>query len=386
MDTVRKTFKYKLYPTAEQEATLTQTIGLCNWLYNTALEQRRYVWRTRRKSVSYYDQKAELPGLKGAFPEFGCVHSQVLQDVIKRVDTAYQRFFDGLRAKRKVGYPRFKAATQYHSCTYPQYDNGVTILDNGLLRLSKIGDVAVEWSRPIEGTIKTVTLVRDAGAWYVCFSCDQVPCQPHPPTGKTVGIDLGLNVFLMTDQGESVENPRYYHKAQRRLKKCQQEVARRPKQPNGTNGENRKKSLVKLQRAHQDIANQRADMHHKTARWLVDHFDIICVEILRVAAMVKHRHLAKSISDAAWAAFLTILAFKAESAGVLVVRVPAAYTTQTCSNILPNGQMCGTRVKKSLSVRTHICPSCGYVADRDHNAAGTIKHAGLRTVGRTETG
>jgi putative transposase len=386
METVCKTFKYRVYPTAEQEALLAQTLGLCNWLYNTTLEQRRDVWRTRQKRVSYYDQKAELPDLKAALPEFATVHSQVLQDVMKRVDTAYQRFFDGLQAKRKVGYPRFKAATQYHSFTYPQYDNGVTILENGLLRLSKIGDVAVEWSRAIQGTIKTVTLVQDAGAWYVCFSCDEVPCQPHMPTGKAVGIDLGLRVFLMTDQGDAIENPRYYRKAQKRLKKCQQEVARRPKRPDRKNGENRKQSILKLQRAHQDIARQRRDMHHKTARWLVDNYDIICVEKLRVAAMARNRHLSKSIYDAAWAAFLTILTFKAASAGVLVVRVPAAYTTQTCSNVLPNGQICGTRVKKSLSVRTHICPSCGYIADRDHNAAGTIKHEGLRTVGRTGTG
>jgi putative transposase len=377
METVCKTFKYRLYPTAEQDAILAQTLGLCNWLYNTALEQRRYVWRTRGKSVSYYDQKAELPDLKATITEFAAVHSQVLQDVIKRVDATYQRFFDGPKAKRKVGYPRFKAATQYHSFTYPQFDNGVTILETGLLRLSKIGDVAVEWSRPIEGTIKTVTLVRDAGAWYVCFSCEAVSCQPRTPTDKAVGIDLGLKVFLMTDQGESVENPRYYRKAQKRLKKCQQDVARRPKRADGTNGENRKKSILKLQRAHQEIARQRTDMHHKTARWLVDNYDTICVENLRVAAMARNRHLSKSIYDAAWAAFLTILTFKAASAGVWVVRVPAAYTTQTCSNILPSGQMCGTRVKKSLSVRTHICPSCGYIADRDHNAAATIKHKGL---------
>jgi putative transposase len=121
-------------------------------------------------------------------------------------------------------------------------------------------------------------------------------------------------------------------------------------------------------------------LHHKTARWLVNNFDVICVEQLRVAAMGRNRHMAKSIYDAGWAAFLTILAFKAASAGVSVIRVPAAYTTQTCSFILPNGQRCGTREKKSLAVRTHICPSCGYVADRDHNAARNIKQEGLRRL------
>lgn len=388
-ESIRKTFKYRLYPTPEQEAVLAQTLGLCNWLYNAALEQRRYVWRTRQKSLSYYDQKAELPDLKTTFPEFARVHSQVVQDVIKRVDTAFQRFFDGLSNHRRVGYPRFKAATQYHSFMYPQYGNGVTVLDNGKLRLSKIGEVVVAWSRPIEGEIKTVTLARTAGVWFVCFSCAGVSVQPHSPTGQTVGIDLGLNVFLMTDQGVTVDNPRYYRKAQKRLKKCQQEMARRPKlldrsasaMPGAkVTGQNRRKSLVKLQRVFQDVARQRTDMHHKTARWLVTNFDVICVEQLRVAAMTRNSHLAKSIYDAAWAAFLTILASKAASAGVSVVCIPAAYTTQTCSNLLPNGQRCGSRVKKSLSVRTHICPSCGYIADRDYNAARNIKQEGLRRL------
>jgi putative transposase len=383
----RKTFKYRLYPTPDQAAMLAQTVGLCNWLYNTALEQRRYTWRARQKSLTYYDQKAELPDLKTALPEFATIHSQVAQDVIKRVETAFKRFFKGIAAHRKVGYPRFKAATQYNSFTYPQYGNGVSVLDNGLLRLAKIGDIAVAWSRPMVGEIKTVTLVRNADIWYVCCSCANVPVEPHSAIGQTVGIDLGLKVFLVTDQGEAVENPRYYRKAQMRLKKCQQEVARRPKQPDRSagatpgakvTGKNRRKSLVKLQRASLDITRQRTDMHHKTARWLVNQCDVICVEQLRVAAMARNHYLAKSIYDAAWAAFLPILTFKAASAGVTVVRIPAAYTTQTCSNLLLSGQRCGTRVKKSLSVRTHVCPSCGYIADRDHNAARNIKQEGLR--------
>jgi putative transposase len=206
-------------------------VELCNWLYDTALEQRRSVWRSHHRGLTFYDQKAELPDLKIAFPEFASVHSQVTQDVIKRVDSAFRRFFNGLAAHRKIGYPRFKSATQYHSFTYPQYGNGVTILSNGLLRLSKIGEVAVAWSRPVAGEVKTVTLVRTADVWYACFSCAHVPVQPHSPTGQTVGIDLGLIFFLMTDQGATVENLRYYRQAQQRLKKRQQAVARRPKLP-----------------------------------------------------------------------------------------------------------------------------------------------------------
>ena len=388
MRTERKTFKYKLCPTPEQDVLLAAVLQQCRILYNLALEERRTAWKFYRKSVTYYQQKAELPELKAAFPEFTVIPSQTAQDVIQRVDTAFQRFFGGLKQARRVGYPRFKPATRYHSFVYPQVgpERPARLDPDGTLYLSKIGSVAVIWSRPVQGIPKTITLTKEGDGWYACISCEEVPCSDAVKTGKITGIDVGLKTFLVTAQGETVANPRYYRHSQQRLKKRQQEVARRPKQADGSNGKNRQKSIEKLQRAHQDIARQRLDMHHKTARWLVDTYDVICYEILTITNMLRNHRLSKSISDAGWGQFLSILVFKAASAGKQAIGVPAAYTTQACSNILPNGQVCGVRSKKTLSMRTHICPSCGYVADRDHNGAGSVLHAGLRTVGRMGTG
>lgn len=289
-----------------------------------------------------------------------------------------------------MGYPRFKPATRYHSFIYPQVgsERPARLAADGTLYLSKIGTIAVIWSRPVQGTPKTITLSKEGDGWYACISCDDVPCEEIAPAGKITGIDVGLKSFLVTAQGEFIENPRYYRKAEKRLKKRQQEVAHSPKQADGSNGKHRQKSIEKLQRAHQDIARQRLDRHCKTARWLVKAYDVIFYEILMSTNRLRNYHLGKRIRDAGWRQFLTILAFKAASAGKQAIGVPAAYTTQVCSTVLPTGQVGGVRSKKTLSMRTHIGPFWGDVAERDHNAAGSVMPEGLqrqsefRTAGR----
>jgi putative transposase len=167
-----------------------------------------------------------LTDIRAAFPEYGVVHSHVLQDVLARLDKTYQAFFQRVANGKKPGFPRFHGKDRYHSFTYKEYGNGAR-LENGALVLSTIGRLAVRWSRPIEGTIKMVTLSKEANGWYVSFSCAEVPIQPLPLTGKETGIDVGLKVFLITAEGAPVENPRYYRKAERALKKAQQQVSRR---------------------------------------------------------------------------------------------------------------------------------------------------------------
>ncbi|MGH2517608.1 MAG: RNA-guided endonuclease InsQ/TnpB family protein [Ktedonobacterales bacterium] len=264
---------------------------------------------------------------------------------------------------RAVGYPRFQGKDRYHSFTYPQYGNGA-VLDGGILSLSKIGRIPLRLHRPIEGTPKTVTISKEADGWYVSFSCAEVPTQPLPETGCETGIDVGLKVFLVTADGEMVENPRHYRTAEKQLAKAQKRVSRRKK------GSKRRKKAVKLcAKKHQHVRRQRSDFHHQTALALVRAYDVIYLEDVRVANLVRNHHLAKSISDAGWAQFRTILEAKAVWAGRQVVAVPPAYTSQDCSG-------CGERVPKSLSVRTHVCPSCGLVMDRDENAARNIQWAG----------
>jgi putative transposase len=368
--TVRKTFKYKLVPTPEQERALEIVLWRCRDLYNTALEERKTAWERGRVSVSYYQQKAELPELKADFPDYSEVHSQVVQDVLLRLERTFQAFFRRLKNGEQPGYPRFRGRNRYNSFTYPQYGNGV-VLDAGILSLSKIGRIPIRVHRSMSGTPKTVIISREPDGWYACFSCAEVPIEPLPLTGKETGIDVGLKVFLVTADGEIVENPRHYRKAEKHLQKAQRRVSRRK-----PGSKRRRKAVALLKRKHQKVRRQRTDFHHKTALALLSTYDTIYLEDLRVANMVRNHHLAKSLSDVGWSAFRTILEDKAAYAGRRVVAVPPAFTSQDCSG-------CGMRVPKSLSVRTHICPNCGLILDRDENAARNIQWAGqaLRGVG-----
>jgi putative transposase len=294
----------------------------------------------------------------------------VLQDVLLRVERAYQAFYRRVQVGETPGYPRFQGSARYNSFTSPQVgEHGGARLDNGFLVLSKFGRIGVRWSRPREGTPKTVTLSQEADGWYVCFSCAEVPTQPRPLMGRETGIDVGLKVFLVTAEGEAVDNPRHYRRGEKKLKKAQRRVSRRQK------GSNRRKKAVQLlAKAQQQVKRQRADHHHQTALTLLRDYDTLYLEDVRVANLLRNHHLAKSISDAGWAQFRTVLAGKAAYAGKRVVAIPPQYTTQDCSG-------CGARVPKSLSVRTHTCPSCGVVLDRDVNAAQNILRAGQARQG-----
>ena len=363
-DTVRKTFKYQLTPTPAQAQALEMVLSRCRTLYNVALEQRKTWWqRGQGVGATYYQQKAELPDLKAACPEYAEVNAQVLQDVILRVERAYQAFFRRLKAGEQPGYPRFQGRNRYNSFSYPQYGGGA-VLDGGVLSLSKIGRIRIRLHRPLEGTPKAVTISREADGWYTSISCAEVPTEPLPLTGQETGIDVGLKVFIITANGEVVENPRHYRKAEKQVAKAQRRVSRRKK-----GSTRRKKAVALLRRKHQTIQRQRRDFHHKAALALLRRYDVISLEDLQVRNMARNYHLAKSISDASWGQFRTILTFKAACAGKWVIAVPPAFTSQDCSG-------CGERVPKSLSVRTHVCPSCGLVMDRDENAARNIQWAG----------
>ena len=360
---VRKTFKYKLKPTPEQERELEHVLMYCRRLYNTALEQRITAWQRCHVSVSRYEQEAELKAIRAVFPEYSAIHSHVLQDVLARLEKTYQAFFRRMKAGEKAGFPRFQGRTRYHSFTYKEFGNGAS-LDHGFLVLSKIGRIGIRWSRSLEGTPKTVTISRAADGWYVCFSCAEVSVQPLPPTGQETGIDLGIEAFAPLSDGTRIFSPGCYCKAERALKTAQRRVSRRKR------GSNRRKKAVKLlAKAHLKVKRQRTDFHHKEALALVQTNDAIYHEDLQVRTMVKNHHLAKSISDAGWAAFLSILSYKAACAGRSVIAVNPAFTSQTCSG-------CGVLVQKGLSVRWHSCPDCGTSLHRDHNAAKNIERAG----------
>ena len=378
----RKAFKEKLMPTPVQERALEHVLHHCRILYNAALEQRIYVYKQRGIAVLGYDQGRELKLIRSDLAEYAIISAHVLYDVIVRLERTYQAFFKRIARGEKPGFPRFKGAGRYNSFTYKEYGNSVR-LKNGRLVLYKIGNIAVRWSRPVEGVIKTVTISKEPDGWYVCFSCVDAPSKPLPLTGKATGIDLGVKVFLVTADGLVIGNPRHEDRMNREVTKARRRVSRRKK------GSHRcKKAGQLLARKLQRLRRQRKDFHYKTALTLVREYDVIYHEAIQPAnlthrpAPIPDNHggylrngaaykatLNRLILDAAWSQFLTILAFKAAWAGKRVEAVPPAYTSQDCSG-------CGKRVPKTLRDRTHSCPECGLVLDRDENAARNIQRAG----------
>lgn len=311
-----------------------------------------------RISVSYHAQRAQLPEIKAAREDVANVHSQVAQDVLRRLEQTFQAFFRRATAGEKPGYPRFRGRDRFNSFCYPQ--SGFR-LDGDKLRLSKIGSCRVRLSRPVDGTIKTCTVKREADGWYVIFAVAENQSRFFPRTGDAVGVDVGLENFATLSTGEVIENPRLLKQSERRLKTAQRKVSRRKR-----GGRRRRKAVKLLQKQYRKTARQRADFQHKTALKLVREFDRIAVEDLNLRGLVKNHHLAKAISDAAWGVFFSILSSKAANAGRQVVKVAPQFTSQDCS-------ACGHRVRKTLAVREHRCIACGFVAHRDHNAALNIK-------------
>lgn len=355
---IRKAFKYRLYPTKTQKAKLSETLWLCSIIYNSCLAERRDCWELGGHSVNKYGQMSRLPELKTLDERFARVNAQVLQDVVKRLDKAFEAFFRRVKSGEKPGYPRFKPAHRYDSFTFPQAPSGCQ-LQNGKLVLSKIGAVKIKLHREVPGKVKTVTIMRQADGWYACFACD-IETVALPASDKVVGVDLGLESFAITSDGEFFPASKNLRKAERKLKRLQRQVSRRSE-----GSQRRKKAIRQLAKAHLHIANQRKDTAHKVARSLVNRYGFIAVEDLQVSNMVKNHHLAKSISDAGWNLFVNILMSKAAEAGREVVKVDPRYTSQACSG-------CGCIVPKKLSVRWHDCPECGTSLHRDVNAAINI--------------
>jgi len=362
-----KTYRYRIYPNNRQKQIIDQTIELCRYLYNCGLEHRILAYRQRRASVYAYQQINELPGIKEVFPDYKNIYSQVLQDVLRRLDKTFSSFFRRVKTGEKPGFPRYKGENRYHSFTYPQPQENM-IPANGKVYLPKIGKVKIKLHREIPGNIKTVTVTRRNGKYYACFTVE-VESVLLPKTGRTVGIDVGVSAFVATSDGLLVQSPQTYRKAEKSLKTLQREVSRRKK---GSN--RRRKSVQKLASVHEKIANQRKDIVHKTARYLVNNYDLIAHEDLQIKNMVKNHHLAKSIQDSGWGMFFDILAYKAEEAGKQVVKVNPHNTSQICSG-------CGHIVKKTLAVRIHKCPHCGLELDRDINAARNILATALSITG-----
>lgn len=360
---MKKAYTFRIYPNRNQETTLNRTLSTCRHLYNDALDQRKreselnnlkrdfgvFPWG-KPQWTTYEDQANNLPGSKTSFQKE--VFSQVLQNVLKRLDRSYQNFFRG------NGYPRFKGRNRYDTFTYPQ--KGFEIED-GKLNLSKIGSIRMFLHREIEGKIKTCTVKKDVDQWYVIFTTEIDREIKKIPVETKIGIDVGLKSLLTLSNGEQIEPPKFLRLSEDKLTTEQRKLSKKKLRSN-----NRNKQRIIVARVHRKIRNQRKDFAHKTGRMLVNQFDRIVFEKLSIRNMVQNHCLAKSISDAGWGQLISLTRSKAEEAGKSVIQVNPNGTSQTC--------VCGYPVPKDLSVRIHHCPHCSLVLNRDHVSAMIIKN------------
>jgi len=359
-----KTFKYRIRTSSAVEQKLEAVLAACCQLYNAALEERRSAYQVAGKSVGYVEQANQLPEIKQVCPELNQIHSQVLQNVLNRVDVAFDRFFRRVNNGQRSGYPRFKALPRYDSFTFPQ---GGWTLKGDKLRLSKIGSMRLRLSRPLEGRIKTLTIKRGGDKWYAVYTCE-VEAKPLAPTGLVKAVDVGLESFLIDQNSYRVENPKYFKELEEKLAGAQRQMSKKKK-----DSSHWKRAKARVVKIHQKIAAQRRDFLHKLSTQIIGQNDIIFFELLNIAGMLKNHYLAKSISDAAWGMFIRMLTYKAAEAGRLALNVNPHGTSQECSG-------CKEKVPKGLSERWHRCPYCGLELQRDHNAARNILARGMEIL------
>jgi putative transposase len=365
-----KAYKYKLKPSAKIVAIFESWLAILCELYNAALQERRDAYQINHLSINYLAQANQLPEIKTERPDLARVHSQVVQNVLKRVAFAFDNFFRRVKEGQKPGYPRFRSRPRYDSFTYPQ--SGFS-LKGKKLHLSKIGKVKLHLTRSIEGEIKTCTIKLEADGWYVIFAVEESKKEVAPAPKESVGVDVGIESFatLSDDEAAPIENPHYFRRAERKLRRAGRQVSRRIK-----GSKRRKKAVRLLAKKHLKVKRQRRDFHFKEARKLVAQYQSIKVEDLNIKGMVKNHHLAKSISDAGWGQFIMIIINKAEEAGRRVIKVNPSYTSQDCSR-------CGHRNRITLATRIYRCSQCDLVIHRDRNGAKRIEQKGRAVSSRS---
>ncbi len=358
-----RAFKYRIYPTSSQERKLLQTTDLCRLLYNCALEERISSYKTKKESVNYNKQAEDLPEIKEDFPEYKNIHSQVLQETLKRLEKSFDNFFRRLKTGEKPGFPRFLGKHRSNSFTYPQ--SGFKF-KKGKLFLSKIGYVKINLHRTIIGEIKTCTIIKSpTGKWFVCFSTC-VEKQPLPKTNKVVGIDLGIKKYITTSDNEEIAPQKFLNKHLQRLAKASRRYSK-----NKTL--NKRKTLARI---HEKVVNSREHWQHQVANALIKENDIICVEKLNILKLKNSssHSLNRNINDMSWGKLVHKLLYKAEYADKKVVLVNPVNTSRKCSN-------CGNiKSDLSLEVRIYRCEPCGMEKDRDFNAAINIKNLGVASL------
>ena len=379
---------FRLRPTARQHIALAACVESHRELYNAALQERRDAWAHGRTRIRYGDQSAQLSDIRAVRPDVAVWSFSSQQATLRRLNKAFAGFFRRVKAGQTPGYPRFKRKARFDSVEWPKDGDGARWLPaQRRVCLQGIGQVKVHLHRPVQGRVKTIQIKRVGRRWMLVLSCDDVPTNPLPATGRQAGIDVGIVSFATTSDGEHVDNPRWGRAAGDRLTAAQQRLQRAKRR-----SKNRERKRETVATRHRKIANQRKDFHHKQARTLVEGYDLLVVEDLQIANMLRRAKpvpdpdrpgaflsngaraksgLNRSISDAGWGQFVSILRAKAEDAGRTWIEVDPRHTSdrcESCSHAAPENRVTQAEFR---------CQACGHTAQADEHAARNLLRAGL---------
>jgi putative transposase len=388
---MRRAYVFRLRPTARQHVALAACVESHRELYNAALQERRDAWTHRKTRINYRHQSAQLTGIRAVRPDAAVWSFSSQQATLRRLNKAFAGFFGRVKTAKlgvKPGYPRFKGATRFDSVQWPKDGDGARWLpEQRRVYLQGIGQVKVEVHRQLQGRVKTIQIKRQARRWMLVLSCDDVPANLLPATGRQAGIDVGIVRYATLSDGNYVDNPRWQRTAAGRLAAAQQRLVRAKRR-----SRNRIRQRETVAARYRKIANQRRDFHHKQARRLVERYDVLVVEHLQIANMLRRAKavadptnpgqylpngaaaktgLSRSISDAGWGRFVSILRAKAEEAGRTWIEVDPRHTSDRC-------EACGhTEPENRVTQAEFRCRACGLVAQADEHAARNILRAGL---------
>ena len=358
---MNRTYRYRLYPTKDQQETLNEILWISCWLYNRALDYRRKRWNESRKSVNYYEQAGMWRDWRNEEPNdnsLRLLNMSAGQQVLRRLDSAYRQFMKGKRGK-----PRFQKISHFNSVNYKPGDGAQ--VKNNRLYVQNVGLIKVRWHREFpDGKLKNIIVLRKPSSWYVLLQIDLPEQMVEKSINSPVGVDIGISHALTLSDGTTFDSPKYLQASLRKMRVLQHSVSRKKK-----GSKNQHKAIQKVACLHEHIANQRQDFWHKTTRQLVNTYGVVVLEDLSLKFMLQNSNLSRAAHDVGLGMFRTILNYKAINAGVEIVTVNPHNTSQMCSG-------CGSIVQKSLNVRVHSCPDCGLMIDRDLNAARNILELG----------
>ncbi len=364
---IQKSFKFRIYPIKKQEKRLEICFDQACFLYNQLLDIHQQIYLGTKETLSQFDMNNLLNDFETAN-----LHSQVKQNIPKRINDAFKSFFRRVKSKEnEKGFPKFKKRVFYKSITFPQY---MQEMYPNRLYVSKVGMVKIIKHREIEGKIKTLTILKEGNEWYAIFSCEDCPTEEPVKEFKSEvgGLDVGIKKFLVCSDEREFDNPNFLKRSEKKLIRLQRRLSKKKK-----GSFNRRKARIKLNKQHTKIKRQREDFHKKLARKLAMEIKYIGIEKLNIKGMVKNHCLAKSISNVGWGSFFQYLKYYKDIFGGKVIEVGKFFpSTQICSS-------CGHKQKISLKERTFEC-ECGLKIDRDLNASLNIKKETINILNNTE--